>query len=202
LPRTYRLGERAAAMDATRARILDAAVALYSERGISATTMREIGERADVAPGTLRNHFASRELLDQEMVERLRAEAPLPPLDLIDSAAPFDERLRELFRAAGKFFQEAAPMYRMWLREPMLTGPWQAAGAAYGERWDDLMGRTLGPLARNSDALSVLRAVVHPTVFAQLGHGGRSTDEVAQLLASVISPWFAAREASAGVSGE
>jgi AcrR family transcriptional regulator len=202
LPRTYRLGERAAAMESTRARILEAAVALYIERGISATTMRDVGQRADVAPGTLRNHFRSRELLDQAMVERLRAEAPLPPLDLIDSTAPVDERLRQLFRAAGEFFQEAAPMYRMWLREPMLTGPWQAAGAAYGERWDELMGCTLGPLADHADAIAVLRAVVHPTVFAQLGRDGRSIDEVAQLLTNVVSPWFAAREVSAVESRE
>lgn len=202
MPRTYRLGERAAAMDATRARILDAAVALYIERGISATTMRDIGQRADVAPGTLRNHFRSRELLDQAMVERLRAVAPLPPLDLIDSTAPVDERLRELFRAAGKFFEEAAQMYRMWLREPMLTGPWQAAGAAYGERWDELMACALGPLAGHADAIAVLRTVVHPTVFEQLGHDGRSIDEVAQLLTDVVSPWFAVREVSAVASGE
>jgi AcrR family transcriptional regulator len=189
-------------MDATRTRILDAAVALYIERGISATTMREIGQRADVALGTLRNHFRSRDLLDQAMVERMRAQAPLPPLDLIDSTAPVDERLRELFRAAGEFFEKAASMYRMWLREPMLTGPWQAAGAAYGERWDELMGCTLGPLAGHADASAVLRAVLHPTVFAQLGHDGRSIDEVAQLLTNVVSPWFAGREVSAVASGE
>jgi AcrR family transcriptional regulator len=47
-------------MQATRDRIVEAAIGLYTEQGISRTTLRQVGERADVAPGTLRNHLASR----------------------------------------------------------------------------------------------------------------------------------------------
>lgn len=196
MPRTYRLGERAAAMEATRTRIIEAAIALYVERGISATTMREIGERADVAPGTLRNHFASREALDAAMIARLRQEGPLPPLTLFDGARTIEERLHRILAAAAVFFEGAARIYRMWLREPMLIEPWLAAGAEYGERWHTLMRLALGPLAGDDEAMSVLRAVLHPVFFEQLGGGTRSTEDVVDLITAVLSPWFASRRAA------
>jgi len=197
LPRRYRLGERATSIDATRVRILEAAIELYTERGMSATTMREIGERADVAPGTLRNHFPSRDLLDAAMVERLRAEGPLPALSVFDGASSIEDRLIRLFGVAGTFFDQAARLYRMWVREPMLSGPWLAAGAEYGQRWDLLMRLALGPLAGDDDAMSVLRAVLQPAFFEQVSGGRHSTDETAMLVAAIVRPWFSARSASA-----
>ena len=189
------MGERAAQVDATRERILEAAIGLYTELGISATTLREIGKRADVAPGTLRNHFPTRDLLDAAIVERLRAEAPLPELTIFDGAASIEERLRRLIRAAGAFTDQAARMYRMWLREPMLSGPWAEAGAVYGARWDLLMRTALGPLADDPDAMAVLRAVVQPTFFEGISGGTKSTEQVADLIADLIAPWFVTRSA-------
>lgn len=197
MPRAYRLGERALAMDATRTRILESAIDLFIERGISATTMREIGERADVAPGTLRHHFPSRGALDLAMVERLRAEGPLPPANLLEGATTIEERIGLLLRAAGEFFEGARRIYRMWLREPMLTGPWLAAGAEYGERWERLMRQALGPLADDPESMAVLRAVVQPGFFEQLNEATGSPGEAAELATSVIAPWLASRARAA-----
>lgn len=187
------MGERAAQLEATRERIVEAAIALYTEQGISATTLRQIGERADVAAGTLRNHFPSRELLDAAMVERLQTEAPLPDLTTFDGAGSIEERLRRLIRVAGTFLDRAARLYRMWLREPMLTGPWAEGGAAYGARWDQLMRTALGPLADDDDAMAVLRAVLHPSFFESVRAGARSTNAVSDLVTDVVAPWFVAR---------
>lgn len=46
-----------------RARIRDAAIRLFAERGIDGTTVRDIAEMADVSPGLLRHHFGSKEAL-------------------------------------------------------------------------------------------------------------------------------------------
>ncbi|MEW5990596.1 MAG: TetR/AcrR family transcriptional regulator [Chloroflexota bacterium] len=190
------MGERTARIQATRERIVEAAIELYTELGVSATTMRQIGERADVAPGTLRNHFATRDDLDRAMVERLTAEIPLPDLSLYDGATSIDERLRRLIRATGTFLDQARRLYRMWLREPLLSGPWAEAGATYGARWDDLMRTALGPLADDGDATAVLRAVSEPTFWDHLRGGTRTTDEACALITAVIVPWFAFREAN------
>jgi AcrR family transcriptional regulator len=44
-----------------RARIRDAAIALFAERGIDGATIRDIAQAADVSSGLLRHHFGSKE---------------------------------------------------------------------------------------------------------------------------------------------
>jgi TetR/AcrR family transcriptional regulator, regulator of cefoperazone and chloramphenicol sensitivity len=46
-----------------RARIRDAAIRLFAERGIDGTTIRDIAQDAGVSPGLLRHHFGSKEAL-------------------------------------------------------------------------------------------------------------------------------------------
>lgn len=193
MPRTYRMGQRETQFNATRDRILEAAIDLYSEVGISAATMREIGLRADVAPGTLRNHFPTREDLDRAMVERMAAEITLPELSLFDGAATVEERLRRLLQVGGVFLDQGRRLYRMWLREPMLTAPWSEKGAEFGRRWDQLMRTALGELADDEEAMAVLRSVLHPQFFDALRAGRRSTDEAASLIAELVVPWVADR---------
>jgi AcrR family transcriptional regulator len=191
------MGERTAQMEATRERILEAAIGLYIEQGVSGTTIRQIGQRADVAPGTLRSHFPSRDALDAAMAERLTAEAPLPDLSIFHGARSLEERIGRLIRASGTFLDRAARLYRMWLREPMLTGAWAEAGAIYGARWDQLTRVALGPLADDDDAMTVLRAVMHPSFSESIRAGTRSTEEASDLVTAAIVPWFASRSAQA-----
>lgn len=46
-----------------RARIRDAAIRLFAERGTGGTTVRDIAQAAGVSPGLLRHHFGSKEAL-------------------------------------------------------------------------------------------------------------------------------------------
>ncbi len=193
MPRPYRLGERAPQVHATRDRILDAAIELYTEVGISRATLREIGVRADVAPGTLRNHFPTRDDLDRTMVERLTRDVALPERSIFDGADSMEQRLERLIRAGGAFIDQAGRLYRMWLREPMLTRPWTDKGAEYGTGWNELMRTALGPLAGDEEAMAVLRAVIHPEFFDSIRAGKRSTDEASALVAAVVIPWLQAR---------
>lgn len=193
MPRRYRLGHRATRMQATRERILDAAIALYTELGISGTTMRQVQERADVAPGTLRNHFSSRGDLDRALVEKLTAEAELPELSIIDGTRSLEERITTYLRVTGAFLERAQWIYRMWLREPMLTPVWNEAGATFGQRWDALMRRALGPLADDDDALTMLRAVSEPAFFQAIRARRGSIDDAADLVAAILVPWLAGR---------
>lgn len=196
MPRSYNMGERTAQLAATRLRIVDAAIALYTEQGISATTMREIGQRADVAPNTLRSHFAARDALERAMVDRLTADAPLPEPSIFDGARTVADRLERLLQAGGRFMDQARPMYRMWLREPMVTGPWAEKGAEYGARWDELMRRALGPLADDDEAIALLRGILQPTVFEAVRGPTRTTEQAASLISAAIAPWFRQRELS------
>ena len=193
MPRSYRLGERTAQVEATHERIIEAAIDLYLEIGISAATMREIGVRADVAPGTLRKHFPTRDDLDRAMVERLTSGLTLPDPAMFAVVPSIEERVGRLIRTAATFIDEARRVYVMWLREPMLTQPWAEKGAEFGRHWDGLMQSALGSLGQDKEALAVLRAVLQPSFFDTLRAGGRSTEEAAAIATSVVAPWFSAR---------
>ncbi|MCI0583988.1 MAG: TetR/AcrR family transcriptional regulator [Chloroflexi bacterium] len=193
MPRRYRLGERESQMRATRERIVEAAIELSIEVGITKATMRQVGLRADVAPGTLRNHFPSRVALEEAMVERLTAEGPLPDASIFDGAETLPDRVGRFLAVTGTFFGQAGRLYRMWLREPMLTSPWTEAGARYGARWAELQRLALGPLADDEEVQAVFRAIMAPPFFDALRGGARTTEEAGILIAEALAPWLQMR---------
>lgn len=54
----------------TQGRILDAAEALFAERGYSATTLRDVAEAVDLRIPSLYNHFPSKDALYAAVLER------------------------------------------------------------------------------------------------------------------------------------
>ena len=58
-----------------RARIRDAAIRLFAERGVNGTTVRDVAQQAGVSSGLLRHHFGSKEALrevcDGYVLERI-----------------------------------------------------------------------------------------------------------------------------------
>lgn len=78
LARSGRRGER------TADRILDAAEAVFAERGFAGTSLRDVAERVGVRAPSLYNHFESKESLYAAVLER----AVGPLLALLAEAAP------------------------------------------------------------------------------------------------------------------
>ena len=193
MPRSYRLGKRAGEKEATRTRIVQAAVELYIERGASRTSMNTIARRADVAVATVLNHFPSRLDLDRAMVERAQSEMPVPDRSIFEGAETVTERVRRLNLSTGEFLERAEPWYQMWLREPMTTGPWAEAGAAAGASWDRLCRLALGSLADDPEAMAILRATMEPGFFGSIRSAVGSAAAAAELIATAIGPWLDAK---------
>lgn len=70
-----KVGLRERKKRSTRERILQAAVSLFSERGIEAATVDEIAARAEVGKGTVYNYFAAKEDMVAEHVLEIEREA-------------------------------------------------------------------------------------------------------------------------------
>ena len=80
-----------------RARVLEAATALFEERGYDATTVADICEGADIAYGTFFNHFPGKSDVLRLMAERA-----------IDSVA---ERLEELAKEGGTIEKQLVALF-------------------------------------------------------------------------------------------
>jgi AcrR family transcriptional regulator len=116
MPRTYRLGNRAAAVETTRRRILDATVALHAEKGALATTWQDIARRADVAVGTVFYHFPSLDELLPACTGHGLHHHPPPTPEIFDGTESLAERIAVLTRALFAFYEKAVPWLR-WFRD-------------------------------------------------------------------------------------
>jgi len=103
----------------TKAQILEAALALFFERGYEATTMRAVAERADVAVGNAYYYFESKEHLVQGFYARTHEEHLAAFEPVLAEETSFKELLRQLLytkietaepyhRFSGLLFKTAA----------------------------------------------------------------------------------------------
>jgi AcrR family transcriptional regulator len=82
----------------TRARILNAALTSFRERGFEAATMRDIAEEAGVATGAAYYYFPSKDAIVMDFYRR-SCEEMQPKIEVaLKDAAGLEERLRELIR--------------------------------------------------------------------------------------------------------
>jgi AcrR family transcriptional regulator len=98
--RTYRLGKRAEQQDATRRRIVEAAVELHCTVGPAHTTVSQIAERAGVQRHTYYAHFPDERSLFLACSGLAMERDPLPDMEPLGTLPPGRERVRrglELF---------------------------------------------------------------------------------------------------------
>ena len=105
-----------------REALLDAAVALFAERGVAATASAHVAERAGVTPAMVHYYFRSRErLIDAVVTERLARfpayvfHAPLPD---VPASARVTAIVHRLFEAA----RQMPWMPSIWIREIVSDG--------------------------------------------------------------------------------
>ncbi|MWK39834.1 TetR family transcriptional regulator [Actinomadura sp. J1-007] len=73
--RPYRMGARTAAMEATRARVMKAAAALWTRRWYDDVTLQHIADEAGVSVQTVVNHFGGKDGLADAVADRAASQA-------------------------------------------------------------------------------------------------------------------------------
>ena len=156
MARRYSLDRRAKTQAATRARIVEAAIALHQDRGIAATSMRDVAARAGVAPVTVYRHFADEAALTGACGAAYFERHPLPDPARWRAIDGAQVRLRAGLRETYRYHRETAPMIARVLGEardlPVMApyhAHWQRAGAVLLEAF---------PVAEQDDAR--LRAAI------------------------------------------
>jgi AcrR family transcriptional regulator len=105
-------GRRQAQRDRMRARLLDAALQLFAERGYEATTIDQIAEHADVARQTVLNHYPHKRDFLRAWGQDRRDQL----LDLADQAGtgePAHEQLHRYFAALAQMNEGERELTRM-----------------------------------------------------------------------------------------
>jgi AcrR family transcriptional regulator len=98
--------------------LLDAAVALYAERGVAATTMADVAARAGVTPALVHYYFRPRErLLDAVVDERLSRFVAHVISHLPAADAPTDAWIAALADAVFDAARRMPWMPPIWIRE-------------------------------------------------------------------------------------
>ena len=132
-PRKYSMdNKRKAAVEQTRQRILEATLALHSEKGIFGTSWQDIAHRADVSVGTVYKHFPSLDELVPACGELAYAIIRPPSLEdgpqIFAEANSLEERLGRLISELYAFYERGAPYIETDFQERRLHAivEWEA----------------------------------------------------------------------------
>lgn len=144
-PRKYDMNKRSAAVEETRQRIVEATLALHSEKGIFGTSWRDIAQRADVSVGTVYKHFPSLEELVPACGELVFAITRPPSLEdapqIFAGARSVEERLERLISELFDFYERGASYIETDFQERQLPAV---------QEWEDHMRATLEGLTREA----------------------------------------------------
>lgn len=184
---------RAESVAETRRRVVDAALELYLSRGVGRTSMLAVATRADVAPGTVLNHFPTPDALAAAAIERLRDQLRVPAPRALRELPTLRERVVCLSRELASFYERSEGWYRVYQVEEGSLPAWDRARDEFFHEVDALIRAALGPLDSDGPAVSAVSAVLGPSVSGELRRRGLASEEAADLLAGLLVPWLERR---------
>ena len=104
-PRNYRQTKRRAMTELTQQRIIEATVALHAEKGIVATTVTDIAQRADVGVGTIYYHYPTYDDIVRACGAHVRAVTRPPQPAALDGVEPFERRIECLVQELFAYYE-------------------------------------------------------------------------------------------------
>lgn len=176
---------RTESADATRRRVLEAAVRLFVEHGYHATTIESVAASADVSVETIYKRFGSKAGMLKAARDAAVAEAPEPTEFFEFPAPPIEDALRAstdpreqlvtLARFSARRLERLATFHRMLrsagVGDPELADYIAADHAARRERQRDNIDTIAanGPLRLpNSEAADTYSALANPDLYLLL----------------------------------
>lgn len=116
-PRKYELGKRAESREATRERIIQATFELHRQKGVIATSVQDIAERADVALRTVYNHYPTIDDLVQDCGRKVTALLAPPTPAIFDGLVTLEARLRVMVDALFAMYERGGDYIGLARRE-------------------------------------------------------------------------------------
>jgi AcrR family transcriptional regulator len=192
MPRRYTLGKRSEEQAATRARIVAAALAIYRDEGSRAATTQVIARVADVAPGTVRNHFPDRADLDRAVADAILIEIGVPGVEIYEGLGTVIERVERLARELADFSARSENWWQVRESDPDLIASWAGHERRYEEHLSMLVAAALGP-DPDPNVVAVVGTIVGTPLYYALRGAGVSSDEAVEIELSLLIPWLEGR---------
>jgi AcrR family transcriptional regulator len=187
--RTYNLGRRAETAAETRQRLVDATAALHAERGISATSLRDIAERAGVSVGTAYHHFPTYLDAVRACGAHTMASSPLPPETIFDGVEEPEERVHVFVRELCDWYSRNPWLER--IRPERSAYPPVEDGLSLLERSIEQLARVAAGCT--PDEARTVAALADVAVYSSLRRGGVPAGRVPGRIAEAIVAWLDAR---------
>ncbi len=127
-----------------RARILEAGLALFRERGFADTKVSEICDRADVAHKTFFNHFPSKQELVREIAQHAIGELLIDIETARKHGANTADRLARFFTGMALRSLAAGPMFREVVSELVHVVHESGSRSEQARRLHDAFGAIVG----------------------------------------------------------
>lgn len=99
--------------EATRASLLEAAEAVFVEKGFGNTTLSEIARRSGITKSLIHHYFGSKENLWQEVKHRRIDRYADEQMDMLEDAAPSDDLLRDSLSLYFRFLKANPEIVRI-----------------------------------------------------------------------------------------
>jgi AcrR family transcriptional regulator len=192
-PRKYDMGKRKAAVEETRQRILEATLALHSEKGIFGTSWQDIARRADVSVGTVYKHFPSLDELVPACGELMYAITRPPSLEdaprIFAGADSLEERLERLVSELFGFYERGGPYIETDFQERRLpeVREWEAH---MRDTITGLAREALQPVGPDERTVGAASALVDFTTFKSFLDRGIQKEQAAKTINEVLLCWI------------
>src|SRR5262245_45007637 len=163
--------------------ILDAAEAIFAERGLHGARIQDIAARARIAVGTVYNHFDRKEdvldaLLEERSRETVAELAPQP-----NEPAEFEDRLKLRLERMLAFIERHRGFYAIATSLPGPPAKIQRMRAAFRALVDEgVDAGALSSRVETAQLVSFLGGTIRALVFPALERGAPFTDQAATIV--------------------
>lgn len=187
----------------TKTRVLTTAVKLFSQKGFSAVSMREIAQTVRISAPALYNHFDNKESLYQAAVSAAFADKAAGLLHALDSGAAPLVRLEHFVRLVAEAVRQD-PSFRALMQRELLDGDDSRLGflgrMVFNQVEQPFMA-LLDELRPGCDAFLLTELIfgmitqhdemrfLHP-FLATAGFSERTPRQIADLVMQVLTPYF------------
>ncbi|CAN5781087.1 TetR/AcrR family transcriptional regulator [soil metagenome] len=192
-PRKYTMDKRKAAVEETRRRILEATLALHTEKGIFGTSWQDIAHRADVSVGTVYKHFPSLDELVPACGELMYAITRPPSLEdaprIFAGASSLEERLGRLISELFDFYERGAPYIETDFQERRLPAvvEWEAYMRA---TIAGLVREALAPAGPDERTVQAVSALLDFATFKSFLDREIPKEQAAKIMDEVLLYWI------------